>query len=181
MNYIRETCGCCGECIFCCTETQIGYETLTLSMFTLQTARNVVEPWTSCLSLTAQSQWDWPTSPWRKTLLSIPSTGLDLLPKTLSQIQVGVMDERSRDFFYLCLFTASSGGPFSAVTYSKRFFTWCKRQLFGFQGTRVGVVQYSHSGTFQAIRLDDPKIDSLSAFKVCHTRQSFMVNTDFAC
>lgn len=33
-------------------------------------------------------------------------------------------------------------------------------------GTRVGVVQYSHSGTFQAIRLDDPKIDSLSAFKV---------------
>ncbi|XP_022610768.1 collagen alpha-2(VI) chain-like [Seriola dumerili] len=32
-------------------------------------------------------------------------------------------------------------------------------------GTRVGVVQYSHNGTFQAIRLDDPNIDSLSAFK----------------
>ncbi|XP_070700716.1 collagen alpha-2(VI) chain isoform X1 [Pempheris klunzingeri] len=32
-------------------------------------------------------------------------------------------------------------------------------------GTRVGVVQYSHNGTFQAIRLDDPKINSLSAFK----------------
>ncbi|XP_028448393.1 collagen alpha-2(VI) chain isoform X1 [Perca flavescens] len=32
-------------------------------------------------------------------------------------------------------------------------------------GTRVGVVQYSHSGTFQAILLNDPKIDSLSAFK----------------
>ncbi|XP_053185820.1 collagen alpha-2(VI) chain [Scomber japonicus] len=32
-------------------------------------------------------------------------------------------------------------------------------------GTRVGVVQYSHNGTFQAIKLDDPKIDSLSAFK----------------
>ncbi|KAM3604599.1 uncharacterized protein V6R79_013705 [Siganus canaliculatus] len=32
-------------------------------------------------------------------------------------------------------------------------------------GTRVGVVQYSHSGTFQAIRLNDPKIDSLPAFK----------------
>ncbi|XP_034038759.1 collagen alpha-2(VI) chain isoform X2 [Thalassophryne amazonica] len=32
-------------------------------------------------------------------------------------------------------------------------------------GTRVGVVQYSHNGTFQAIRLNDPKIDSLSAFK----------------
>uniref|UniRef100_A0A667YQF1 Collagen alpha-2(VI) chain n=1 Tax=Myripristis murdjan TaxID=586833 RepID=A0A667YQF1_9TELE len=32
-------------------------------------------------------------------------------------------------------------------------------------GTRVGVVQYSHNGTFQAIRLNDPKIDSLSTFK----------------
>ncbi|XP_034743007.1 collagen alpha-2(VI) chain isoform X1 [Etheostoma cragini] len=32
-------------------------------------------------------------------------------------------------------------------------------------GTRVGVVQYSHSGTFQAIQLNDPKIDSLTAFK----------------
>ncbi|KAJ8350033.1 hypothetical protein SKAU_G00251630 [Synaphobranchus kaupii] len=32
-------------------------------------------------------------------------------------------------------------------------------------GTRVGVVQYSHSGTFQAIRLNDSKIDTLSAFK----------------
>ncbi|KAI5101801.1 collagen alpha-2(VI) chain isoform X2, partial [Silurus meridionalis] len=31
--------------------------------------------------------------------------------------------------------------------------------------TRVGVVQYSHSGTFQAIQLNDSKIDSLSAFK----------------
>lgn len=36
-------------------------------------------------------------------------------------------------------------------------------------GTRVGVVQYSHSGTFQAIKLDDPKIDSLSSFKVSRT------------
>ncbi|KAM4556397.1 collagen alpha-2(VI) chain [Fundulus diaphanus] len=32
-------------------------------------------------------------------------------------------------------------------------------------GTRVGVVQYSHSGTFQAIRLNDSKIDSVTAFK----------------
>ncbi|XP_064183613.1 collagen alpha-2(VI) chain-like isoform X1 [Anguilla rostrata] len=32
-------------------------------------------------------------------------------------------------------------------------------------GTRVGVVQYSHSGTFQAIRLNDSRIDSLTAFK----------------
>lgn len=32
-------------------------------------------------------------------------------------------------------------------------------------GTRVGVVQYSHSGTFQAIKLDDKNINSLTAFK----------------
>ncbi|XP_034549341.1 collagen alpha-2(VI) chain-like [Notolabrus celidotus] len=32
-------------------------------------------------------------------------------------------------------------------------------------GTRVGVVQFSHNGTFEAIRLDDPNIDSMSAFK----------------
>lgn len=39
-------------------------------------------------------------------------------------------------------------------------------------GTRVGVVQYSHSGTFQAIRLNDPKIDSMAAFKVSHSNQT---------
>ncbi|XP_018429238.1 PREDICTED: collagen alpha-2(VI) chain isoform X3 [Nanorana parkeri] len=32
-------------------------------------------------------------------------------------------------------------------------------------GTRVGVVQYSHEGTFEAIQLNDPRIDSLSSFK----------------
>ncbi|KAM4558389.1 collagen alpha-2(VI) chain-like isoform 1-T1 [Odontesthes bonariensis] len=32
-------------------------------------------------------------------------------------------------------------------------------------GTRVGVVQFSHNGTFEAIRLDDAKINSMSAFK----------------
>uniref|UniRef100_A0A8C1L0C3 Collagen alpha-2(VI) chain n=1 Tax=Cyprinus carpio TaxID=7962 RepID=A0A8C1L0C3_CYPCA len=32
-------------------------------------------------------------------------------------------------------------------------------------GIRVGVVQYSHNGTFQAIQLNDSKIDSLSTFK----------------
>lgn len=32
-------------------------------------------------------------------------------------------------------------------------------------GTRVGVVQYSHKGTFQAIRPDDPKITSLATFR----------------
>lgn len=33
-------------------------------------------------------------------------------------------------------------------------------------GTRVGVVQYSHNGTFEAIRPDDPSINSISAFKM---------------
>ncbi|XP_060054857.1 collagen alpha-2(VI) chain isoform X2 [Erinaceus europaeus] len=32
-------------------------------------------------------------------------------------------------------------------------------------GTRVGVVQYSHEGTFEAIQLDDPRINSMSSFK----------------
>nr|XP_042122348.1 collagen alpha-2(VI) chain isoform X2 [Peromyscus maniculatus bairdii] len=32
-------------------------------------------------------------------------------------------------------------------------------------GTRVGVVQYSHEGTFEAIRLDDERVNSLSSFK----------------
>eukprot|EP00064_Thunnus_orientalis_P009346 superscaffoldBa00001180_g9370 len=32
-------------------------------------------------------------------------------------------------------------------------------------GTRVGVVQFSHLGTFEAIRLDDSKINSISDFK----------------
>ncbi|XP_067892228.1 collagen alpha-2(VI) chain isoform X2 [Heterodontus francisci] len=32
-------------------------------------------------------------------------------------------------------------------------------------GARVGVVQYSHEGTFEAVQLNDPKISSLSSFK----------------
>uniref|UniRef100_A0A8C4TBN0 Collagen, type VI, alpha 2 n=1 Tax=Erpetoichthys calabaricus TaxID=27687 RepID=A0A8C4TBN0_ERPCA len=32
-------------------------------------------------------------------------------------------------------------------------------------GTRVGVVQYSHKDTFEAIHLNDPRIDSLPSFK----------------
>lgn len=32
-------------------------------------------------------------------------------------------------------------------------------------GARVGVVQYSHEGTFEKVLLSDPKINSLSAFK----------------
>lgn len=27
MNYIRETCGCCGDCIFCCAKTLMVSET----------------------------------------------------------------------------------------------------------------------------------------------------------
>ncbi|XP_072902583.1 collagen alpha-2(VI) chain isoform X2 [Hemitrygon akajei] len=32
-------------------------------------------------------------------------------------------------------------------------------------GARIGVVQYSHNGTFEAVQLNDPRINSLSAFK----------------
>lgn len=32
-------------------------------------------------------------------------------------------------------------------------------------GARIGVVQYSHNGTFEAVQLNDPKINSLAAFK----------------
>ncbi|XP_047193162.1 collagen alpha-2(VI) chain-like isoform X2 [Scophthalmus maximus] len=33
-------------------------------------------------------------------------------------------------------------------------------------GTRVGVVQFSHNGTFEAVHLDDPNINSMAAFKM---------------
>lgn len=56
--------------------------------FCLQTVRNGAEPSTLCLWLTAQSQWVWPTSHWRRTLSSTPSTDWDPLPKTPSQRQV---------------------------------------------------------------------------------------------
>uniref|UniRef100_A0A3Q0RSF9 Collagen alpha-2(VI) chain n=1 Tax=Amphilophus citrinellus TaxID=61819 RepID=A0A3Q0RSF9_AMPCI len=46
-------------------------------------------------------------------------------------------------------------------------------------GTRVGVVQYSHSGTFQAIRLNDPKIDSLPAFKDAVKRLEWIAGGTF--
>lgn len=39
---------------------------------------------------------------------------------------------------------------------------WC---LLPSTGTRVGVVQFSHNGTFEAVRLDDPNINSMAAFK----------------
>jgi len=56
--------------------------------FCRQTVRNAADPWTSCSWSTAQSQWVWPTSPWRRTLSSTPSTDWDPLPKTPSQRQV---------------------------------------------------------------------------------------------
>uniref|UniRef100_A0A672FGC9 Collagen alpha-2(VI) chain n=1 Tax=Salarias fasciatus TaxID=181472 RepID=A0A672FGC9_SALFA len=46
-------------------------------------------------------------------------------------------------------------------------------------GTRVGVVQYSHNGTFQAIRLNDSKIDSLSAFKEAVKRLEWIAGGTF--
>ncbi|KAM6948866.1 collagen alpha-2(VI) chain [Aplochiton taeniatus] len=46
-------------------------------------------------------------------------------------------------------------------------------------GTRVGVVQYSHSGTFQAIRLNDSRIDSLSAFKDAVKRLEWIAGGTF--
>lgn len=49
MNYIRETCGCCGEYSIRCVVTLIGCEILTVCTFVLQTARNAAELWTLCL------------------------------------------------------------------------------------------------------------------------------------
>ncbi|XP_055007323.1 collagen alpha-2(VI) chain-like isoform X2 [Boleophthalmus pectinirostris] len=46
-------------------------------------------------------------------------------------------------------------------------------------GTRVGVVQYSHNGTFEAVRLDDPNIDSISAFKMAVKRLEWIAGGTF--
>ncbi|KAM3607773.1 uncharacterized protein V6R79_013747 [Siganus canaliculatus] len=46
-------------------------------------------------------------------------------------------------------------------------------------GTRVGVVQYSHNGTFEAIRLDDPNINSMSAFKEAVKRLQWIAGGTF--
>lgn len=46
-------------------------------------------------------------------------------------------------------------------------------------GTRVGVVQYSHNGTFEAIRLDDPNINSMSAFKTAVKRLQWIAGGTF--
>lgn len=46
-------------------------------------------------------------------------------------------------------------------------------------GTRVGVVQFSHNGTFEAIRLDDPNINSLSAFKTAVKKLQWIAGGTF--
>ncbi|XP_077583588.1 collagen alpha-2(VI) chain-like [Stigmatopora nigra] len=46
-------------------------------------------------------------------------------------------------------------------------------------GTRVGVVQYSHNGTFEAIRLDDPNINSLSSFKTAVKKLQWIAGGTF--
>uniref|UniRef100_A0A3B4B260 VWFA domain-containing protein n=2 Tax=Periophthalmus magnuspinnatus TaxID=409849 RepID=A0A3B4B260_9GOBI len=46
-------------------------------------------------------------------------------------------------------------------------------------GTRVGVVQYSHNGTFEAIRLDDPNINSISAFKMAVKKLEWIAGGTF--
>lgn len=71
--------------ILTCADRLSGFQSV---CFCVQTVRNAAEPWTLCLWLTAQSQWVWLTSPWRRTLSSTPSTDWVPLPKTPSQIQV---------------------------------------------------------------------------------------------
>ncbi|XP_062258332.1 collagen alpha-2(VI) chain-like isoform X1 [Platichthys flesus] len=46
-------------------------------------------------------------------------------------------------------------------------------------GTRVGVVQFSHNGTFEAIRLDDPNINSMSAFKTAVKKLEWIAGGTF--
>uniref|UniRef100_A0A8C3AJ06 Collagen alpha-2(VI) chain n=1 Tax=Cyclopterus lumpus TaxID=8103 RepID=A0A8C3AJ06_CYCLU len=46
-------------------------------------------------------------------------------------------------------------------------------------GTRVGVVQFSHNGTFEAIRLDDPKVNSMSAFKTAVKKLQWIAGGTF--
>lgn len=125
-------------------------------MCLFQIVRNVVELWTLSLSLTAQNLWVSPTSPWRRTLSSTQSTDWDLSPNPQTQKQVEI--------------SVKVGLILSKWSYIYSIFKPFT-QLLIFSGTRVGVVQYSHSGTFQAISLNDSKIDSLTAFKVSLTNR----------
>lgn len=46
-------------------------------------------------------------------------------------------------------------------------------------GTRVGVVQFSHNGTFEAVRIDDPTINSLSTFKTAVKKLQWIAGGTF--
>ncbi|XP_031714160.1 collagen alpha-2(VI) chain-like isoform X1 [Anarrhichthys ocellatus] len=46
-------------------------------------------------------------------------------------------------------------------------------------GTRVGVVQFSHNGTFEAIRLNDPNVNSMSAFKTAVKKLQWIAGGTF--
>lgn len=46
-------------------------------------------------------------------------------------------------------------------------------------GTRFGVVQFSHKGTFEAIRLDDPTINSMSALKTAVKKLQWIAGGTF--
>ncbi|MED6289693.1 Collagen alpha-2(VI) chain [Characodon lateralis] len=46
-------------------------------------------------------------------------------------------------------------------------------------GTRVGVVQFSHDGTFEAIRLDDASINSMSSFKTAVKKLQWIAGGTF--
>lgn len=58
--------------------------------------------------------------------------------------------------------TKSRGKPPRWEMFRSPEHLWC---LLLSTGTRVGVVQFSHNGTFEAVRLDDPTINSMSTFK----------------
>lgn len=44
---------------------------------------------------------------------------------------------------------------------------------------RVGVVQFSHNGTFEAVRLDDPNINSMSTFKAAVKKLQWIAGGTF--
>lgn len=108
MTYVRETCGCCGESaqrIGMCAWPPEGwitpvslaldpkrlhtpYSLMLLSCTPLQTVRSAVAPWMWSSSSTALRVSATPTSPWRKTLSSMWSTGWAPLPRTPSLKQV---------------------------------------------------------------------------------------------
>lgn len=158
-----------------------------------QTVRSGVAPWMWCSSSTAPRALAIPTSPWRRTLSSMWSTGWGPSPRTPSRRQVscicsgrvgvrcgqesqgpftsssqaGGITRDSRQTGIQGSFAASPQIPWRAGVgqggdHGPQASPSCPHLP---AGTRVGVVQYSHEGTFEAIQLDDERIDSLSSFK----------------